>query len=66
MSYNNNIQCRGCQKGVKVYLTTMQESSLSFSPISSEEAGFFKLLELTPELVTLIEEATINHSDTPR
>ena len=44
----------------------MQESSLSFSPISSEEAGFFKLLELTPELVTLIEEATIKHSDTPR
>ena len=47
-------------------LATMQESSLSFSPISSEEAGFFKLLELTPELVTLIEEATIKHSDAPR
>lgn len=43
----------------------MQESSLSFSPISSEEAGYFKLLELTPELVTLIEEATIQHSDGP-
>lgn len=43
----------------------MQESCLSFSPISSEEAGFFKLLELTPELVTLIEEATIKDSDAP-
>ncbi|KIJ99391.1 hypothetical protein K443DRAFT_102282 [Laccaria amethystina LaAM-08-1] len=43
----------------------MQESCLSFSPISSEEAGFFKLLELTPELVTLIEEGTNKYSYAP-
>jgi sister chromatid cohesion protein DCC1 len=35
----------------------MSEYDLSFSPLSSEEYGSYKLVELTPDLTTSIEDA---------
>lgn len=41
----------------------MPEYDLNFSPFSSNEVGSVKLVELTPDLTTLIENAIKNHED---
>jgi sister chromatid cohesion protein DCC1 len=41
----------------------MSEYDLAFSPNASNEAGFYKLVELTPDLTTLIENAIKNDED---
>ena len=41
----------------------MPEYDLAFSPNASNETGFYKLVELTPDLTTLIENAIKNDED---
>lgn len=41
----------------------MPEYDLAFSPNASNEAGFYKLVELTPDLTSLIENAIKNDED---
>lgn len=41
----------------------MPEYDLNFSPFSSNEADSFKLVELTPDLTALIENAISNSED---
>jgi len=41
----------------------MPEYDLSFSPSSSDEAGSYKLIELTPDLTALIEGAIRDDTD---
>ena len=41
----------------------MFECNLDFSPSSSRESGSYKLIELTPDLVTCIENALENNQD---
>jgi hypothetical protein len=41
----------------------MPDYELNFSPFSFAEAGSYKLVELTPDLTTLIETAIKNDDD---
>jgi len=41
----------------------MPEYDLAFSPTASNEAGSYKLIELTPDLTSLIENAIKNDED---
>ena len=41
----------------------MPEYDLAFSPNASNEAGFYKLVELTPDLTSWIENAIKNDED---
>ena len=41
----------------------MAECDLNFSPVSSNEAGSYKLVELTPDFTTLIENALRDNLD---
>ena len=41
----------------------MPDYNLSFSPFSSREIGSYKVLQLTPDLSSLIENALDNRED---